>query len=206
MKRFTILVLAVLLLLPLNSWAKKPAMGQWGFSYGVMDNQMPRLGERHLGGAHFYLPACRHIAIGPSFYASFGQSQWPEIDKGSVNYDWLMASLDFKLSLLPGKIINPYFLFMVGAYQLKADETYWPVSGLDFLSEMHPSHPVLMNYQGWHAFSGAGFGLEISIDHLVIGARAQVTTFEKIIPARQLKSETDFNFEYLAFLGFHYHL
>jgi len=195
MKRCFVIMLAVVILLPFSVIAEEPAMGQWGFTYGVFQNNFSssqELNDFHVVGAQFYFPVNRYVAIGPSGLYNSLDSDWPKLSQtDGLNCDYWQASLDVKISTFPYKLINPFLIFHLGAYDLA-------VENLDVSN-------VQVN-EGTHTFVAGTFGIEFSFDQFVLGARATAMTFEKMKYGENPGTETDVNMSYKAFLGFHYKL
>lgn len=170
-------------------------MGQWGFTYGVFNNNFAcrqGLNDFHVMGAQFYFPVNRYVAFGPSGLYNGVDSSWPELSHtDGLNVDYWQTSLDIKISTFPYKLINPFLIFHLGAYDLALEN--------EGLSNIQVN-------EGTHTFMAGTFGVEFSLDQFVLGARATAMTFEKIKFGVNPGTETDINVIYQAFLGFHYKL
>ena len=198
MRRFFVVIVVLVMVLPSLAAAKKPAMGQWGFTYGIFNNDFPgRMKDFHVAGFQFYFPVSRHVAIGPSGYSNMLESSWPKLpNEEGFDCDYWQASLDVKISSFPAYFLNPYLIFHLGAYDLKVEDTF---EGNSYANK------DLVN-EGTHIFLGGTFGLEVSLGQFVIGARTTAMTYEKLMMDPDPHTQTDVNLMYTAFVGFHFKL
>jgi len=153
-------------------------------------------------GGQFYFPLNRYFAFGVSGLVK-SENDWFNMPK-SEGYEchYWQGSLDLKISTFPAKLINPYFIFSLGAYNLD------PIAPLVAPSESQSSRfSELIINKGTHIFTGGSFGVEITLCQFSFGARATAMTYEKVkYNGNKPVTQTDVNLIYLAFVGFHYKL